>query len=246
MTNVSHGWSVINKFGWAPDADKDDPTDVWDGADGATGTKIWVAPTQARKHDIVSAAAADDGAPVGTGMRTVRVLGLTDWDTKEVSEDVILNGATPVATVNTYVIIHRLIGLTFGSGGTNAGIIKATAQVDGTVTAMITAGHGQTCMAIFGVPSPQTLLIRHLHATVLRSKVDVKVDVALLANERPDQADSGFVMKLHAQFGSNQSLRRPFVPALELAGPLIVKLQATTDTNDSEVTAAFDAHIAEK
>ena len=71
--NVSKTFK-INKFGCGPDCDSGIATDVWDGADGATSTDIWVAPTQARVHDIVSTQAADDGSPVGTGMRTVRIL----------------------------------------------------------------------------------------------------------------------------------------------------------------------------
>jgi len=167
------GVAQIFKFGKATDADNGIPTDIWDGANATTAQPIWIRPTAARTHDIVSTSAADTAA--GTGMRTIVVFGLTDWDTAETSEIITLNGLTNVPTVNDYVIIHRMRGVTAGSGNVNAGDISATAQVDSTLTALMIAGEGQTQMAILGIPSIQTLATPAFSASIIGVTVALRV-----------------------------------------------------------------------
>lgn len=241
------GISAINKFGCAGSVGLNVKSDLWDGADGVISTAIWIAPTQARVHNIVSTNAADDGAPVGTGMRTLRVYGLIDWDTPEVSEDITLDGTTTVATVNSYVIIHRMEGLTFGSGGTNAGVITATAVTDATITAAIVAGRGQTEMCIYGVPSTHSLALVSIMETVLRSAgSSVKLDADLQIKERADQADSGFITKEVFQFNDVAALHRIYGAYKLCTGPCIVKLQVTSDKASASVTGAFDGYLVQK
>jgi len=242
LGNVS-GYSCINKFGQAPDADSGTLTDVWDGADGTTSTDIWVAPTAARVHAIVSNDTNDTSA--GTGLQTCRVYGLTDWDTAETSEVVSMNGTTPVNTSSSYVIIHRMKSLTFGSGGTNAGIVTATAATDSTITAAIQAGEGQTLMAIYGVPSTQTLHLTQIYASVLKSigVGAVKVDATLLVKENADLATSGFITKERFQYTDQNSLHRDYCPVKSVTGPAIVKMQVETNVANSVATAAFDAYL---
>lgn len=245
LGNVT-GYTKINKFGCAPDADSGVDTDIWDGADGATSTDIWVPPTTARTHDIVSTDANDDGAPVGTGMRTIRIYGLTAWNTAEVSEDIILNGTTNVATANSYVIIHRMKGLSFGSVASNVGIITATAQTDGTVTAVIQPGMGQTLMSIYGVPSIQTISIVGIFASILKSGGgSPKADMKLLVDERADQSDSGFLNKELFQLSTSLNIGRIYGVPKTFAGPCIIKMQVNTDTINSVVTAEFDAYVVD-
>lgn len=131
----------IRKFGRNDDVDTG-PEDIWDGG----GLYPW--PTSAQATTIASANAADTAA--GTGMRTARVFGL-DTDYLEVQEDVTLNGLTPVALSNQYLRVYRAYGLTWGSGETNAGNIDI--QHGATVIARISAGRGQTLMAIYTIPA---------------------------------------------------------------------------------------------
>jgi len=242
------GYLTLNKFGCAPDCDANIDTDVWDGADGITSTKVWVAPTQARMHDIASSSADDDGDPVGPGIRTVEVFGLIDWDSPEVGEVVVLNGTSSVPTANSYVIIHRMIGRTFGSLGVSAGTITATAQIDATITAMIAAGQGQTMMAIYGVPSTQEFRIRHVTAAALRvaGAVSVKVDWFLFVKENAGQPDSAFIAKEVRYFTDISPLNHEYMVPKGFSGPLIVKIQVQTDTINVRVAAGFDAYLVEK
>lgn len=243
------GRKKINKFGRGPVCDKDEPTDIWDGADGATATKLWVAPTAARVHEIVSDSDDDNGDPLGSGMRTIRIFGLVDWDTAEVSEDLTLEGTALVATANRYVIIHRILGLTFGALGTNAGVITATAQIDATVTAAIHAGQGQSLMMVYGIPSTQTLQLMYLRADVAMSTSGddggVTVDATLLVKEYPGRADAGFLTKERFQFTNVAPLARPYLAPNSFIGPAIAKFQVVSSVNGVEITAAFDAFVVD-
>ena len=234
------GHAVVNKFGRNSDVDTGTvPEDIWDGG------RVWVPPTTARIHDIASTSIADTAA--GTGARTIRVYGLTSWSTEEVSEDVTLNGTTNVPTSNSYVIVHRMQCLTFGSGGTNAGDITATAQTDATVTAQITTGYGQTLMAIYGVPSTQAFYTSQWYIdmnAVAAAANGASLD--LLVNDRADQSDSGFVVKHHlGLYGSGSShISHPFIPPFKITGPAIIKAQCdVVDANNTDLSAGFDGTL---
>jgi len=239
------GETAVNKFGEANDCDSGVDTDIWDGADGVTSTDIWVAPTVARIHDLASASAND--AAAGTGMRTCKVCGLTDWDTKEVSETITLNGVTNVPTTNSYVIIHRIIGLTFGSGGTNAGIITCTAQTDATVTAAIEIGEGQTEMCIYGIPSTQKFYFTFMRADILKAGGGgtVKADMRILVKENADQSTAGFITKEKHEFSDSLPLLRPYGVPKKITGPAIIKLQVNTNLDNSVVSAVFDGVLVD-
>lgn len=237
------GYSTVNKFGLALDCDNGVPTDIWDGADGSTSTDLWAGPTATRVHDIVSTSVNDTSA--GTGARTIRISGLTSWDSAEVTEDVTLNGTSNVATVNSFVIIHRMKCLTFGSLSSNEGIITATAQVDSTITAAIQAGEGQTLMAIYGVPSTKVLLLVGLYSTVLGGS-GVDITGRILVNENADQPDSGFIAKSKWAIRRDNNFLWKYIPPRIFSGPCIVKVQATSDANNADVAAGFDGYLVDK
>ena len=144
------GVTTYNKFGRNTDIDAGVTADIWDGGYTGDVSLIWVAPTQARIHDIKSS--SSDDASAGVGARTILIFGLTDWDTAESTENITLNGTSNVATSNSYVIIHRMRVLTKGATSVNVGVLTATAQSNNTITAQINAGQGQTQMAILAYP----------------------------------------------------------------------------------------------
>jgi hypothetical protein len=164
--NIS-GHSKVNKFGRTTNCDSGVPTDIHDGANSTDDVAIWVAPTQARIHNIVSTSVADDSA--GVGAKTIQVYGLTAWDALEVSETIIMDGTTDVPTNNLYVIIHRMKVLTCGATAINVGVITATATpTDATVTAQINALEGQTQMALYGIPSGITAYMLGYYAAAVK------------------------------------------------------------------------------
>ncbi len=243
------GLGSVNKFGRSTNVDSGVATDIWDRANAVDLQAICLAPSQARIHNIVSSSAFDDGDPVGVGARTIRVDGLTDWDTPEVSEVVTLNGVNNVQTVNQYVIIHRMEVLTNGLLSINVGVITATAVTDDTVTAQINAGKGQTQMAILGVPSVQDAYMIQYYASFNKTGGSTgAVDMTLLVNQNPDSELRNFVVK-HTQApistGDSASPHR-FDPKFQIPGPAIIKIQCLGSASNLDVSAGFDLILRTK
>jgi hypothetical protein len=238
------GVSTVNKFGRNIEVDSGVVADIWDGghtvASGGVSL-IWVAPTIARTHTIASTDAGDTSD--GAGARTMRISGLIDWDIPEVSEDVTLNTGSPPVTARSYVIIHRMQVLTMGATSVNIGTITATATGDGTVTAQLRPGEGQTQMAIYGIPSVQTAYMGRIYANVNRSVVaSSAVDISLRVNPEPDAQLTNYLAK-HT-FGLQTDGTSAFtilyyVPKV-IPGPAIIKIQATSGANDMDISAGFD------
>lgn len=245
--NISSA-SAVSKYGHAPDCDSGIPTDVWGGADGVTSSYTWVPPTQARIHQISSGSANDIGG--GSGMRTIRVTYLTDWDTSEQEIDLTMNGAGNVATPSC-VIINRMKGLTWGVNGLNAGIITATADTDATITSVIQAGDNQTQQCIFGFPSTKDLLISYASATIFRGGgVAANLTGNLLYMSDPDTNTTDNTAwtvreELDDIEGSPPWSHR-YEPEKKIIGPGILKIQVTSSLNNSEATAVFDAYLVDK
>jgi hypothetical protein len=232
---------TVNKFGRSPDVD-DHATDIWDGAIAGNAGDLWVAPTVARQHFIASTSASDDGSPVGVGARTIQVYGLTAWDAVETSEVITLNGTTSVATVASYVIIHRMKVLSWGTSGPNVGVITATAVLDATVTARIAAGEGQTQMAIYGICSTDTAYMTSYYASAIKSATSLAVEMTLLLNTQPDTSPVGFLTKHTvglATEGSNY-VHHCFHPYFKISGPAIIKIKGNSSSASTDVSAGFD------
>ncbi len=244
--NVS-GLAKVNKFGRNSDIDTG-AEDVWDGGN------TWTAPTQARVHAVVSTSDedSDSGGVIaqGDGARTIRVYGLTSWSTAEVNEDITMDGTTSVNTSNSYVIIHRIKVLTKGNhaSGPNVGTITATAAVDGTVTAQINPAEGQTQMAIYGIPSTQTAYLTGYYASANKgSPAAGTCNISLLANPEPDAERVNFLVKhtLGISTASTSILNPKFNPYYTIEGPAIIKIEADTSADNFDVSAGFDAIIAD-
>lgn len=230
----------INKFGRSTKVDDGVPTDIWD----RSTQPIWLAPVGARIHQIASTSADDTAGGVGAQM--LRIYGLKTWDVYGSSEDVIMDGTNNVATVNSYVIIHRM-EVVPGAGQTsvNAGTITATADEDGTITAQIIPLKGQTQMAIYGFPSIQSICIRGFYASILEADMGVTVryaNLSMLLAPDPILAPTIFLVKhpvAVAMQGANP-FRHPYDPPNVFDGPGILKMQATGSADDLDVSAGFD------
>jgi hypothetical protein len=240
------GFSRINKFGAAPDGIQTTATDIWSRADSTPTQQIWLAPTAARVHAIVSSSTSDDGNPVGVGARTLRVYGLKTWDLAETSEDITLDGTTPVNTSQSYVIIHRMKVLTSGATGINVGTITATAATDSTITAVILPGDGQTEMAIYGVPSIQTIYLKRWGASIGKAAgAAATVNYSLRVNENPNVQTTNFLRKddMNLQSTGTNAMSRVYDIPPSFSGPCIVKVQGIASAADIDGASGFDGYI---
>jgi len=233
------GHSRVNKFGTAPDGVQTTATDIWSRADATPTQQIWLAPTAARIHALVSSSAADTGF-------SIRVYGLKTWDSLETNELVTLNGTTPVNTANSYVIIHRMKMVPTAAKVINAGTITATAATDGTITAVILPGDGQTEMAIYGVPSVQKALLHRWSVNIDRTTgVAIAVDFRLRVNENPNVQTTGFLRKDDISLTSTGTtvVERFYKVPPVYAGPCIIKIQAISTSADTEGESGFDLEL---
>lgn len=134
---------------------------------GATRETLWgqggfaTFPASAVEMQL-SSGDADDAAG-DTGARIVTVYGL-DASYLEVTENVTLNGQTPVNTTNTYIRVLDLTVASAGSTGWNEGIIYAgvgavVAGVPATVYNRIDATYGRDLTCFYTVPAGKTGLI---------------------------------------------------------------------------------------
>lgn len=242
------GFSAVNKFGRNTEVDSGVSADVWDGGNTGDVSLLWVAPTTARTHTIASTDANDTGG--GSGARTLRVFGLTAWNANEVNEDVTMDTGSPPVTSNSYVIIHRMRVLTKGASGPNVGTITATATTDGTITAQIGPGEGQTQMAVYGIPSTQTAYMKRYYASLNRASGGAStgyLDTLLCFNPEPDAELLGFLIKQtdglvlngSSRFEQNYAIPKTF------AGPGILKVQAASNTNNMDISAGFDLYLVD-
>lgn len=140
------GHTALSIFGYNGDVDTSEES-VW--PDGSTVPH----PTVASALNIVSTSTDDDGSPVGTGARTVYIEGL-DESYNTVSETVVLNGTTNVATTHSYLYVNQFYVATVGTGGVNAGEI--TAKVSTTLYDLIAVGYNQRTTAHYCVPAGYT------------------------------------------------------------------------------------------
>jgi len=175
---------------------------------------------------------------------TIKVFGIKDWDDfSETVETLILNGTTNVPTANAYVMINRLEILTKGATSVNVGTITATAQTDGTVTSQINPGVGQTNQAIVGLCSTQTGFLKSYYASFQTGGGITKSgDISLVYNPEPNVETINFLVKdtRGLMATGSSAFDHTFEPPKVFIGPGIIKVQALTDTADSDVSAGFD------
>lgn len=241
------GVTSVNKFGKAPSGVQTALVDIWSRADAAETQKIWLAPTAARIHQIVSSADTDGktATPNSVGARTIRIYGLKTWDLAETSEVITLDGTTAVPTANSYVIIHRMKVLTMGTSGPNVGTITATADSDSTVTAVIIAGEGQTEMAIYGVPSIQSFYMTRWSVGMGKEPTAQTIQFTLRVNENPNVQTLGYLLKndLNVVSIGTSSKDIDYTNPPKYAGPCIIKVQALGSTTDMDAKSAFDGYL---
>lgn len=221
------GSSALNKFGRNADVDIG-AEDIW------TQGGDWIAPTTARVHAIVSSSASDTSA--GTGARTVEVQGL-DAAFAMQTETVTLNGVTPVNTVGSYNIIHRMIVKTAGSGGYNVGTITATAATDATVTAAIAPLTNQTLMAIWQVPASKTFFLKRYYASV-NGSVAVHADIELWAKPFGETWQLKHIIGVDSEGSGIVDMK--FCPPMKFTEKTIIRMRATSGTNNNDISAGFD------
>lgn len=222
------GHSFVQKFAENSDIDRSEE-DIWDG-----GGDHEFYPTSAQSMEILSSDSND--ASAGTGLRTVKILGLdNNWDLQE--ETKTLNGTNTVNLVNTYIRMYRMIGITSGSGEKNAGDITCRIQSAGVTAAIIKAGNNQTLMCQYTIPNGVTGYLYSGYATISKG----------------DDADISFWVKPYEEiFQIKQKINiyqvpynRSFKVPLRIEAKSDLKITATSSNNNTAVKAGYDLLLVE-
>ena len=138
----------------------------YNGALGNSFEDLWtvggtyVFPDAAQQMEIVSSS-AQDGVD-GTGVRSVRLTYLTD-DFTVATEDITLNGVTPVLTVATDIYrVQNMRSLTTGTGYVAAGNIDIRNLAETPIYGRIATGYNRLRQCIYTVPKGKTLYITNV------------------------------------------------------------------------------------
>jgi hypothetical protein len=154
--------------GYLPAATANTEADIW----GGSGEINW--PAAAGVITVVSTSANDDGAPVGTGARTIVITGL-DGDYEVATETVTLNGTTGVDTTATFLRVNLVTVATVGALEENAGAI--TGGIAGDEVFRIVAGRNATNRAVYTIPNDCAGYIVSYYATATAQETRTSVSV---------------------------------------------------------------------
>lgn len=138
------GHSALHKFGAVPAMSINTTGTVWDVNDALYP---WSVLATAGTLTVDRADASDAG-------KIITIIGL-DPDYNEISENVTLTNATGNATTKSFVRVYR--SYMYNGSATNVGNIDI--KRSGTTVARITAGKGQTLMAVYTVPAGYTAFL---------------------------------------------------------------------------------------
>jgi len=140
------------------------PQDVWLGGGNYTGHA-----TQTETVDVFSSDAADTSA--GTGARTIRIEGLQSTTAETfTTEDITMNGTTPVVSSNSWYRITKVFVLTAGSGAENAGIITVRhTTTTANIFSEMEIGLNESQMAVFTIPFNREGFITSIDLSLVRA-----------------------------------------------------------------------------
>ena len=233
------GLSGFRKFGANQDIDTGTtPETIWN----VGGLYPWNDQTTTFQAEVVSTSAND--AAAGTGSRTIRVIGLAGDDWLQVTEDVTMNGTTPVTTVRTdWRRIDRMVGLTAGSLGLNDGDISASATGGGDTYAQMGAGFGQTQLCAMTIPGDRVGLLMGWEASILQAGNGTNAELDLFTRDNTSadphwrlRATMGLRGAGTTSFGSFR-----FNMPIRLNGKTDVDVRCTrTTNNNTRIAATFE------
>jgi hypothetical protein len=224
------GSTLWNKFGGNEDIDIG--TEViasWGGA--------FTPMTTPRTLSVVSTSVLDTSG--GTGANSLVVYGI-DANRKSQIVVVTLNGTTPVVTTETWLGVNRVALYLSGSGQVNAGAITLTATTDLTIQGGIPEGVGTSQQCLFFTQAKHRSLIQSLHITTLRQSggshrvVTVKGwSYSAISNSRYE------IVRVNIDTSVENFISLNLPLPLVLTESTAFWLEATTDTNNTSISARF-------
>ncbi len=219
--------------------------DIWEGG-GGSGTNLQIPHPAVGgiQMELVSSSADDDGAPVGTGARTVDIHYL-DANYVAQEETVIMNGVTPVDTVATDILRVQLMHVkTVGTGLKAAGTITLESTDSAIEYCRIRAGLNNSLKAEWTVPAGKTLFIDEWSASAISTTASRDAEVLLQVTSEVDSLllTDIFLVK-DIILLTDDSFAEPFKIPLIIPAQADIKISITT-TAEMEASASFEGWYA--
>lgn len=182
--------------------------------------------------------------PVGTGASVLHLKKSLGSDKKETTEYIVMNGTTPINTLQSYWRISRAHFDGCGSNGVNVGDVSLTAAIDSTVTAYIGAGDGQTLMAIYTVPKGKQAYMTGWFANITRDgSKSATADLELISV--PYGMGNPYGSRVQGNIGLNNTstsdIQRLFAPyrLFEAQTDIYINV-ANVSASDLKISGGFD------
>lgn len=217
---IVRGASSVHKFGATPEMSQNQTGSVWDIDDTLYP---WSAFDTAGVLTIPAVNVADNG-------HVVTVLGL-DENYNEVSEEFTVSSSGTVTGTQTFKRVYR--AFCTAGGVTNTGNINV--QRGATTVLRITAGKGQTLMAIYTVPRGKT-------AYILQGACTVEANADATGNMfvRYFGQDTFRIGHSFEVSGAGGQYFYKFGVPIQIPQKSDIDVRATVRSNNARITAAFD------
>lgn len=177
------------------------------------------------------------------GMSVLHIQGL-DENMSEAEEFIVMDGLASVVTSRTYWRIHRMHSDGASSRSTtNVGEITATAQTDATVTAQVSAGKGQTLMAIYTVPAGKTAYMTKFYASLNKAGSAGTANVSLRQTKFAEVDGTGTIVEHYLGLGTAGSsiIEHKYTPYKRFEERTDIMMRAEeVSANDMDISGGFD------
>jgi hypothetical protein len=213
------GTTFIHKFGAVPAMSTNTTGTIWDVNDTVYPWSAWSA----------AGTITIDRANTSDANKHVTIVGL-DADYEPLTETITLTNATGNASTNSFIRVFRAF---IGDGETNVGLISIKKST--TTVAAITAGKGQTLMAIYTIPAGYTGYLSKGTATA-QAGADATGDMFI----RYFGSQSFRVGHSFEVDGDGGQYMYEFTVPIPIPEKSDIDVRATARANNGRYTAAFD------
>ena len=213
------GTSFVHKFGAVPSVSTNTTGTVWDVNNTIYPWSAW----------DTAGTITVDRADAGDANKQVTVVGL-DSNYNAIQETIILTNATGNASTNSFIRVFRAFII---DGSTNVGLISI--KKEATTVAAITAGKGQTLMAVYTVPAGYTGYLYKGTATA-QAGADATGDMFVrYFGQTSFRVGHSFEVD-----GDGGQYMYDFTVPLPIPAKSDIDVRVTTRSNNGRYTAAFD------